>query len=383
VSDMEQVGPLLRGEEPPRKLYRSLAELMADPTILQEPAVVIPRLIWRQRTTLFAAREKIGKSTFLGWAAAALSRGGQWLGETMAAANLLWVGKEEHPGDIIRRFVAAGADAARVFIQLETPEGLQSIASTIAQMRPAATFIDTLASMVENIVEDPNDSVAWNGVMNTFGRMARDGDTGIAFAAHARKSDGRYRDSTAIGAGVDVIEEMDELGANGTNGASSHRRIRARGRWAIGDYSVRFDGKDGFSLLSAGEIPMDLQVLDFIRAHTGSSKRAVRDGVGGRKEAVDAALTQLVERGLVMQEGTGNNHLYRAPIYSTDANLTGTLRGTLGAHGLTSRNSLRGNDGHGVGTVHVPMDPNPERVQWARSDEPGAHPDDEEPEFFS
>jgi len=53
------------GAEAPREapLTRSLAELLADPDALNPPEPVIPRLAYRGRVTLLAAREKAGKST--------------------------------------------------------------------------------------------------------------------------------------------------------------------------------------------------------------------------------------------------------------------------------------------------------------------------------
>src|SRR6185437_3394504 len=55
--------------------WRMLPEILADPELLKVPPVVMPRLAWRGRVSLLAAREKSGKTTLVGAGAAAHSAG--------------------------------------------------------------------------------------------------------------------------------------------------------------------------------------------------------------------------------------------------------------------------------------------------------------------
>ena len=48
---------------------RTLREIIADPTALDPPVAILPRLGWRSRVTLLSAQEKVGKSTLLAAAA--------------------------------------------------------------------------------------------------------------------------------------------------------------------------------------------------------------------------------------------------------------------------------------------------------------------------
>jgi hypothetical protein len=66
--------------EPDGPRVWTLAELLADPELLKPPPAIIPNVAFAGRLTLFAAREKAGKSTFIGAAAAAVSRGAPFLG---------------------------------------------------------------------------------------------------------------------------------------------------------------------------------------------------------------------------------------------------------------------------------------------------------------
>jgi hypothetical protein len=80
----------------------SLTELMARPDLMEKPPAVIPRLLYRERATLYAAREKLGKTTFATAAVAAISRGVPFLDEPTRRAPVLWM-TEEHLGDPTRR----------------------------------------------------------------------------------------------------------------------------------------------------------------------------------------------------------------------------------------------------------------------------------------
>ncbi len=77
-------------------VIRTLADIARDPTALEPPTVVVPRLAWRGRVTMLAAREKDGKSTLATAAAAAASGGARWLGDPTLRGSVLWVGLEEH-----------------------------------------------------------------------------------------------------------------------------------------------------------------------------------------------------------------------------------------------------------------------------------------------
>src|SRR5205823_9716466 len=80
------------------KLTRShsLRELLANPAALQPPAPIVPGLAWAGRLTLVAAREGVGKSTLFAAVAAAVTTGGEFLGERCVQGTVLWVLVEEH-----------------------------------------------------------------------------------------------------------------------------------------------------------------------------------------------------------------------------------------------------------------------------------------------
>ena len=285
--------------------FRSLAELLADPTLTDPPKAVVPRLAWQGRTTLLAGREKEGKSTVMGCAAACVSAGARFLDGCCLRGPVLWVGLEEHLSDIAGRFQRFGADPAKVFITDRLAKPVEELEAAAQQLQPALIVVDTLAAFVEEMVEDANKSAAWTPVMLRFSRLAHDSGAAVALLHHARKSDGSYRDSTAIGAGVDVILEM-----RAASGDSTIRHLKAKGRFAVENSSIRFTGT-GFELV--GDSGLDRRILRFVAANSDCSKRQVRDGIAGNAQAIGETIDRLLEHAqLENRGGSGGFKLFVA-----------------------------------------------------------------------
>ena len=275
--------------------FRSLADLLSDPAASDPPKAVIPRLTWQGRTTLLAGREKGGKSTMLASAAACVSAGLRFLDGHCLQGPVLWLGLEEHVADIASRFQRFGADPAQVFIAGRLSRPFEELDAAAQRHRPALIVIDTLAAFVEEMIEDARESAVWTPIMLQFTRLAHSCDAAVALLHHARKSDGAYRDSTAIGAGVDAIIEMRSGG-----GDSTIRHLKSQSRFPVPKTSMRFTGT-GFELV--GESDPERRIVAFVAEHPGCSKRAVIQGVDGKAETVNKAVDQLISRGALENRG--------------------------------------------------------------------------------
>jgi hypothetical protein len=278
-----------------RRLSRPLTAILDNPAALEPPVVVVPRLVWRGRVTLLAAREKAGKSTLATAAAAAVSQGAAWLGDATTQGPVLWVALEEHVSDLAARFHDWQADAARIHVidslwGLDDP--MDALYAEARAVGPTLLVVDTLSALVDatGARPDPGSSTAWTPIMSALTRIARDSDAAVGILHHARRSDGAYRDSSAIGAGVDAIVEM----ADGPD--ADVRVLRVRARWRVGDYSIRLAGGAGPPRyeLAKGEPSLDARVLQYVAAHPGCSSRAVRTDVAGRTADITAAIHRLL-----------------------------------------------------------------------------------------
>ena len=266
----------------------------------------------------------------------------------------VYVSLEGHPGELVRALMRFGADPASVFLVTRLPDGLDDLASIVADLRPGLVVVDTLTSLVEAldlVDEHTNDAGGWTDATNRLGAIAREADAGLLLIHHARKSDGKYRDSSAIGAGADMILEMVEAEQDATL-----RSFRPRGRWSVDRFSIRLDG-DAFRL-DAGEVSVDARVLDAVRQNPGTSLAQIRRSVGGRGAEVDTAVERLLSRGMLVDQGSGARHVYHVtPGQGRDEVGTRSTAPTLS--GLSDAGQGADKVGTRSGQGHLVPTPNP------------------------
>lgn len=303
-----------------------LRDLWADESIMRPPAPIVPHLAWAKRSTLFAAPEKAGKSTLCGYVTAAVSRGGDFLGEPCnhgQPGTVLVIGLEEFLGDTARRLREFGADGDRVHLVDALPGDpharIQQVRDHIEATRPVLCLIDTLFAYANGAVSDASASAQMGPVVQDLTDLAHKSEPSILLLHHARKSDGRYRDSSAIGGAVDVIAEMyapDEAAD------PCKRLVRVRGRVPVGDVAFRWTGYT-YQLANhspgADALPLDDRILAYLRTNPGSSSSHLRQAMRTRAAETDAAIERLLTSGRVVDQSTGTYHSYRvAPPYPND-----------------------------------------------------------------
>src|SRR3989442_1012693 len=188
---------------------RSAAELLADQDTEQAPSAVLPFLAWPGRLSLLAAREKDGKSTLVGSAVAALTRGEPWLGQPTGPTTVLWL-YEEPDRDFKARLQKFGADLTKVFpLRLPLIDSERDLAGAVAQLRPALVVIDSLIRYAGRAITNATDASQWARVLTPLATLAHNPDGPAIFVLHhAGKKDGEYRDSTEIGAAVDMLIQI-------------------------------------------------------------------------------------------------------------------------------------------------------------------------------
>lgn len=295
----------MSGAKETRKTFLWLSEILEDPEILKPPKAIVPKIVWEKRITLLAAREKGGKSTLAGAAAAAISAGRPFLGEDTVPGNVLVVALEEHPQEFVQRFVRFGADPERIAVVGNQENLVEAIEKAAEEIQPSLIIWDTLSAFADAISPspiDPGDGPAWTRVMSIIVDITRKHGASLILH-HSRKSDGKYRDSTAIGANVDFIIEMFGDG-------TEPRTLKGKGRFSMSDTKFRMD-RDDFVLVESEKEFHD-RILKFVRANPRCSLRSLREAVGGRTDEVAKARDKLLSSGLLANVGTAVNHAYMA-----------------------------------------------------------------------
>ncbi|MEZ4414633.1 MAG: AAA family ATPase [Gemmatimonadota bacterium] len=282
----------------------SLAEILEDPDVLSAPTPVVPNLAWEGRVTLLAAREKDGKSTLAGAAAAAKSGGHRFLGSPLAPGVVLYLGLEEHVGDFARRMVQFGADPKRVHLRQLVTSPLADLRASVRAVAPALVVLDTLAAFTESLDLDSGSAAAWTPIMTGIARVARESGAAVVLVHHGRKGGDGYRDSTAIGAGVDAILTL----TTDQQLPPSHRVLTSKGRM---DLRPRLtielvegeDGEPSYFRLAESELSLDARIVAFLEHNPESSQNAVREGVRAKNTEVGAAIRRLMAEGVVTDSG--------------------------------------------------------------------------------
>jgi hypothetical protein len=301
---------------------------------------------------LLSSREGDGKSTLAGSAAAKVSSGAEWLGAPTVRGLVLFLSLEEHQRETLRCLTVHGADLRHVILAGPTDQPLATLEKAAAQLSPVLVIVDSLAALAAaEGIKEAGSSAQWSPLMMRLVTIARKTGAAVLILAHSKKGREDYRDSTAIGAAVDVVALL-QPPQKGEGSTVRHIEYRKR-RLPLEDLTIEFRG-DGFELVG-GEATTADRIRAFVAEHPGCSTRMIRNGLPGRSAEKDAALAALLASGAVVDRGVGKNRALHV----------GTVGARLGhtpGHGgvpdaKTQRGTGRARSGHGVGHTPAPAPP--------------------------
>ena len=201
LAALEEVS--LNGSGPPG---RPAAEILNDPNVEEAPESIALPIAWRRRLTLISAREH-GKTTVVGAAAAAVTRGSRWLGYPIQAGTVAWWAgaTESTPADVVHLVKSFGGDLSRLFLVEDPGEPFALLERALEAWRPDVLVVDSLAALVSGLELESGDAAGWTRAMMRLRSLALRYNCAVVAIHHGRKEDGSYRDSTAIGASADVL----------------------------------------------------------------------------------------------------------------------------------------------------------------------------------
>ncbi len=302
-----------------------LSDADVEGTAAEGPPAVARLIAHAGRVTLLHAREKAGKSTLIGAAVAAVTRGRSFLGMPTVAGDVLWVG-EEAASDVKARLFQWDADLERVYFvgrPSRDPEHEASLRRLVERLRPVWVVIDTWSHYLQvHRVKDTAGPGEQGLLIGEVVSLARESGSAFAVSHHNRKNpsasaesgdaEGEYRDSTAIGAAVDMIVSLSRAKM------PRARRLTPSGRWpeepltvvlepGVGyelapdleeDEQARADGKPPARPLPERALLHLLRCDPLARPHASTLAEAL-DCSGRRYQDLRAALDALLDDGLV------------------------------------------------------------------------------------
>lgn len=275
---------------PAAPTYHLLADLLNDPQLMTAPVAVLPWIGYAGRTSLLAGREKQGGKSTTAAAAMALA--------SQLGVKCLVITLDEPVADTVQRLHRFGANPANVVLMWERPQDAD-LDAVIEATGAQALVIDSLERWAAGRVTESGSAVQWAAVLAPVIDIARKRTIAAVLLHHASKATGEYRDSTAIGAAVDLIITLVEK-----PGGSRHATVK--GRFPVPDFIVTL-GADGRAEFTVG--------------HTAAASSANRAPPSGRLQAQVLRLLQSAEpdglktnvwAALVKEDGVSKSTFFRA-----------------------------------------------------------------------
>lgn len=292
-----------------RRLLWRLDEILCNEEIMRPPPVVLPFIAFAGRSTLLAAFEKSGKSTLAGAAMSALSLGMPFLGEPCPVGVTVVIGLEEYIGDAARRLRDMGANDTRIYVVDRLPgepKGrLDTIRAVIGEAKPDLLIIDSLTAYSGGQITDSHASAQMGPLMQALTDLSHETGVAVVIIHHARKADGAYRDSTAIGGGVDILIEIstpDEAKD------PTLRKAKVRGRIPTRGFQYRYDeqGREILLAHTSGYTRIEVRIPEYVRANPGCSRNQVAAAMNEKRTVALSAIEFLIKDGQLVDNGNEN-----------------------------------------------------------------------------
>ena len=196
----------------------TLGELFDRPDLLAAPEQ-IGYIAWRNKFTLFGAREKTGKSSFMGMDAIRCVSLGY---------RVLWICCEEDMSQVAIRFdnilnfqpeQVQEASLANVFVFQPSlnPNLLIITQDLIRKIKPDIVYIDTFSSFLslsQKNIPEPHANVEWQKLTSEFKKLAENGNCAIVVLSHNNKSKNEIIGSVGVTAASDVNIVFTKEGKN-------------------------------------------------------------------------------------------------------------------------------------------------------------------------
>lgn len=310
--------------DPSKKTRWRLSEILHNESVMRPPPPVVPYLAWTARSTLLAAREKSGKSTLTGFMSACVTHGADFLGEPCEKGKVLIIGLEEYIGDTARRLAQFGADENMVeivtFFVGNPTDRPAELRAHVEAVGPKLVIVDSLIAYSENMLTDANNATQTQLIVSGLTSIAHDTGAALVIIHHARKSDGKYRDSSAIGGAVDIIAEVyppDE------EGDPTLRRVRPKGRVTAREVDFRFTG-EGYILADPNgpqKAPLEQRIAAVLRDRPGISANDVVQALRDNREATLNRIQLMIASGALLNDGDSRKMRLRLPHFRPGASL--------------------------------------------------------------
>jgi len=236
-------------------------DLIDTEQLLNEPDIKPPWLIEGMLplagTSLWAGREKVGKTTLIRQLCLSVATGYDFLGREVRKGKVLYLALEENR-DFLRADLKAMCNNGpkNLYWHFGGIHGdkMKGLKAFITKMRPSLIVIDTMMKFLK--LSNLNDYGETVNAMNPLTELARKYECHMLYVHHMNKSKeysrGNYDDRTSIMGSVATQCEVDTIVAITKDFTASDRYIQSTQRYGrnLGKTRLRFDDSTKMSYMA-------------------------------------------------------------------------------------------------------------------------------------
>ncbi len=198
---------------------------------------------------------------------------------------------------------------------------VSEIRAHIDAVKPLLVIVDSLVAYSRGLIADANNAIQTQAVVQGLTDLCHQTAVALILIHHARKADGKYRDSSAIGGAVDIIAEVfppDEFATTDP----TRRRVRPVGRVPARGVDFRYDGRS-FTIADPSEskAPLDQRIVAVVRDRPSCSANDVADAIGEQRAQVLNRIAGLVAGGVLINDGNARHAKLTVPQFTPARNL--------------------------------------------------------------
>lgn len=224
------------------------SKLMEEPK--REHKWLIYNLLFTAGTSLWAGKQKVGKTTLIRQLSLAVASGTKFLDRETRKGLVLYLALEEDRDEIKEHLCDMGSKEGSknllFHIGAITGDPVEALITFIQDVRPALVVVDTLIKFTK--IKDLNNYSLVIEKLEPLTEVARNNDCHILFVHHMNKSMSQGQDQ--ILGSVGILGSVDTIATVTQTGLDRYIETKQRYGRSLGRHLLKFDFKSRMYLLS-------------------------------------------------------------------------------------------------------------------------------------
>lgn len=211
---------------------------------------LVDNLLFTAGTSIWAGKQKVGKTTLIRQLSLAVARGDKFLDRNVRSGLVLYLALEEDRDEIKEHLCDMGSEGEEnllFHIGAIPGDPLEALKAFIEDVRPALVVVDTLIKFTK--IKDLNNYSLVTEQLEPLTEVARNNDCHILFVHHMNKSSFKGQDQV-LGS-VAILGSMDTIATVTQNGADRFIETKQRYGRSLNKHLLKFDEKTRMYLLSS------------------------------------------------------------------------------------------------------------------------------------